>query len=111
MRQGITKLALYGLGNMRDERLGRLFQTPGAVTWCAFIMNKAICENRVNITMLMVCLDGFPIFSGSGMSAWCACRRVWAAAEECGLKHRVCFSIRTTLRWILVVKKPSCAST
>jgi len=31
----VTKLALYGLGNMRDERLGRLFQTPGAVTWCA----------------------------------------------------------------------------
>ena len=31
----MTKLALYGLGNMRDERLGRLFQTPGAVTWCA----------------------------------------------------------------------------
>ena len=35
MRQGLTKLALYGLGNMRDERLGRLFQTPGAVSWCA----------------------------------------------------------------------------
>eukprot|EP00967_Tisochrysis_lutea_P142345 scaffold262824_cov17-Tisochrysis_lutea.AAC.1 len=31
--QGETKLALYGLGNIRDERLGRLFQTAGAVTW------------------------------------------------------------------------------
>jgi hypothetical protein len=31
--QGQTKLALYGLGNVRDERLGRLFQTPGCVQW------------------------------------------------------------------------------
>lgn len=31
--QGETKLALYGLGNIRDERLGRLFQTPGSVQW------------------------------------------------------------------------------
>ncbi|KAF5832458.1 hypothetical protein DUNSADRAFT_11625 [Dunaliella salina] len=33
MQKGETKLALYGLGNIRDERLGRLFQTAGAVTW------------------------------------------------------------------------------
>jgi len=33
LTQGDTKLALYGLGNIRDERLGRLFQTAGAVTW------------------------------------------------------------------------------
>ena len=33
MMQGKTKVALYGLGNLRDERLGRLFQIPGRVTW------------------------------------------------------------------------------
>lgn len=31
--QGETRMALYGLGNVRDERLGRLFQTPGCVQW------------------------------------------------------------------------------
>lgn len=31
--QGSTRCALYGLGNIRDERLGRLFQTPGCVRW------------------------------------------------------------------------------
>eukprot|EP00775_Hariotina_reticulata_P011417 gene11417-11564_t len=33
IQKGDTKLALYGLGNVRDERLGRLFQTPGCVQW------------------------------------------------------------------------------
>lgn len=33
IQKGITKLALYGLGAVRDERLGRLFQTPGCVQW------------------------------------------------------------------------------
>lgn len=31
--QGTTRVALYGLGNVRDERLGRMFQTPGCVDW------------------------------------------------------------------------------
>ncbi len=33
--QGNTNIALYGLGNIRDERLGRMFNQPGCVTWCA----------------------------------------------------------------------------
>ena len=33
LAKGPTRLALYGLGNLRDERLARLFQTPGAVEW------------------------------------------------------------------------------
>ncbi|GAB4820162.1 hypothetical protein N2152v2_007208 [Parachlorella kessleri] len=33
LAKGDTKLALYGLGNLRDERLARLFQTPGCVEW------------------------------------------------------------------------------
>ncbi|KAK9844671.1 hypothetical protein WJX74_005353 [Apatococcus lobatus] len=33
IQKGNTKLALYGLGNLRDERLGRMFQTPGCVEW------------------------------------------------------------------------------
>ncbi|KAK9868394.1 hypothetical protein WJX84_007759 [Apatococcus fuscideae] len=33
IQKGSTKLALYGLGNLRDERLGRMFQTPGCVEW------------------------------------------------------------------------------
>ncbi|KVI02255.1 DNA repair protein Mre11 [Cynara cardunculus var. scolymus] len=30
---GSTSVALYGLGNIRDERLNRMFQTPHAVQW------------------------------------------------------------------------------
>ncbi|XP_073100458.1 double-strand break repair protein MRE11 isoform X2 [Elaeis guineensis] len=33
IRKGTTSLALYGLGNIRDERLNRMFQTPHAVQW------------------------------------------------------------------------------
>lgn len=33
LTKGETHLALYGLGNLRDERLARMFQTPGAVEW------------------------------------------------------------------------------
>uniref|UniRef100_A0A1D1XIV7 Double-strand break repair protein n=1 Tax=Anthurium amnicola TaxID=1678845 RepID=A0A1D1XIV7_9ARAE len=33
IRKGSTLLALYGLGNIRDERLNRMFQTPHAVQW------------------------------------------------------------------------------
>lgn len=33
MRKGDTRLALYGLGNLRDERLARLFNTPNCVQW------------------------------------------------------------------------------
>ena len=31
--QGKTRVALFGLGNVRDERLGRMFQTPGSIEW------------------------------------------------------------------------------
>ncbi|KAJ7014799.1 hypothetical protein NC653_004181 [Populus alba x Populus x berolinensis] len=33
VRKGSTAVALYGLGNIRDERLNRMFQTPHAVQW------------------------------------------------------------------------------
>lgn len=33
LQKGNTKLALYGLGNLRDERLGNLFRTPNCVEW------------------------------------------------------------------------------
>eukprot|EP01018_Ginkgo_biloba_P032175 Gb_09497 [translate_table: standard] len=33
MRKDNTAVALYGLGNIRDERLNRMFQTPHAVQW------------------------------------------------------------------------------
>ncbi|GIL58032.1 hypothetical protein Vafri_13231, partial [Volvox africanus] len=33
IEKGSTRLCLYGLGNIRDERLGRSFQTPGCVQW------------------------------------------------------------------------------
>nr|GLL46319.1 double-strand break repair protein MRE11 isoform X1 [Ipomoea trifida] len=33
IRKGSTSVALYGLGNIRDERLNRMFQTPHAVQW------------------------------------------------------------------------------
>ncbi len=34
LQKGTTKIALYGLGNIRDERLARAFQTPGSIEWC-----------------------------------------------------------------------------
>lgn len=33
IKKGSTSVALYGLGNIRDERLNRMFQTPHAVQW------------------------------------------------------------------------------
>lgn len=35
LKKGTTKIALYGLGNVRDERLARAFQTPEGVSWFA----------------------------------------------------------------------------
>lgn len=35
LKKGTTKLALYGLGNVRDERLARAFQTPEGIKWCS----------------------------------------------------------------------------
>ena len=35
LAKGSTQVALYGLGNMRDERLARMFRTPGCIEWCA----------------------------------------------------------------------------
>lgn len=31
--QGSTRIALYGLGSIRDERLSRLFAQAGMVSW------------------------------------------------------------------------------
>lgn len=33
IKKGATYVALYGLGNIRDARLSRMFQTPDAVRW------------------------------------------------------------------------------
>uniref|UniRef100_M8BEL6 Double-strand break repair protein n=1 Tax=Aegilops tauschii TaxID=37682 RepID=M8BEL6_AEGTA len=33
VKKGTTTVALYGLGNIRDERLNRMFQTPHSVQW------------------------------------------------------------------------------
>ncbi|KAF7102611.1 hypothetical protein CFC21_103716 [Triticum aestivum] len=33
IKKGATSVALYGLGNVRDARLSRMFQTPGAIGW------------------------------------------------------------------------------
>ncbi|XP_039125723.1 double-strand break repair protein MRE11 [Dioscorea cayenensis subsp. rotundata] len=33
IKKGATSVALYGLGNIRDERLNRMFQTPHAIQW------------------------------------------------------------------------------
>ncbi|XP_004976963.1 double-strand break repair protein MRE11 isoform X2 [Setaria italica] len=33
LKKGMTSVALYGLGNIRDERLNRMFQTPHSVQW------------------------------------------------------------------------------
>ncbi len=41
LQKGDTKLALYGLGNVRDERLARAFTTPEAIEWCAQLQPRA----------------------------------------------------------------------
>lgn len=33
IRKGTTSMALYGIGNIRDERLNRMFQTPHSIQW------------------------------------------------------------------------------
>ncbi|KAI4971744.1 hypothetical protein ZWY2020_002658 [Hordeum vulgare] len=33
IKKGATSVALYGLGNVRDARLSRMIQTPGAIGW------------------------------------------------------------------------------
>ncbi|KAM0858359.1 hypothetical protein ACQ4PT_047883 [Festuca glaucescens] len=33
IKKGATSAALYGLGNVRDTRLSKIFQTPGAIKW------------------------------------------------------------------------------
>lgn len=48
--QGTTKVALYGLGNVRDERLGRMFQTPGCVDWCGCTLHD--CHQQFMLTCL-----------------------------------------------------------
>lgn len=49
--QGTTKVALYGLGNVRDERLGRMFQTPGCVDWCVCTFHD--CHQQFMLTCLL----------------------------------------------------------
>ena len=45
LQKGATKLALYGLGNIRDERLARMFQNPGCVEWCARRTPALMCSH------------------------------------------------------------------
>ena len=42
--QGDTQVALYGLGNAREERLVRCFMTPGQVDWCEPRPSSARCR-------------------------------------------------------------------
>jgi double-strand break repair protein MRE11 len=53
IRKGNTKLALYGLGNIRDERMCRLFNTPNGVEWARPLSNPiADVEDWVNVFVL-----------------------------------------------------------
>ena len=40
LKKGTTKVALYGLGNVRDERLARAFNTPEGIKWCASLCTR-----------------------------------------------------------------------
>jgi double-strand break repair protein MRE11 len=54
LRKGSTHLALYGLGNLRDERLCRLFATPGCVEWCVRGGSHAVHrQQRTHCSMLL----------------------------------------------------------
>lgn len=62
--QGGTCVALYGLGNIRDERLARMFQTPGCVEWCSPFLS--ISPTVLDLAMhcpVANCLSGFRISS------------------------------------------------
>ena len=51
--KGRTKLALYGLGNIRDERMCRLFNSPQGVEWARPASNEiADVNDWVNVFVL-----------------------------------------------------------
>lgn len=53
MQKGATKVALYGFGNIRDERLNRMFQTPHAVRWIRpEIQDESSASDWFNILVL-----------------------------------------------------------
>lgn len=53
IRKGNTKLALYGLGNIRDERMCRLFSSPHGVEWARPASSRiADVDDWVNIFIL-----------------------------------------------------------
>ncbi|MEW5311761.1 MAG: hypothetical protein WDW38_003448 [Sanguina aurantia] len=53
IQKGMTKLALYGLGNIRDERLFRSWQTPGMVKWeRPASTSEADADHWVNLLVL-----------------------------------------------------------
>ena len=47
LQKGATKVALYGLGNIRDERLARMFQTPKCIEWCTLTSSPITRETTV----------------------------------------------------------------
>lgn len=53
--QGKTKLALYGLGFMREERLARAFQMPGQVLACALCLCTAVRSLLVHGCAQLAC--------------------------------------------------------
>lgn len=53
LQKGETKFALYGLGNIRDERLCRLFSTPHSVEWVRPASEEGIkAEDWFNLFVL-----------------------------------------------------------
>lgn len=52
LQKGSTKIALYGLGNIRDERLARAFQTPGSVEWCCTSFCLLLTLSCLTITVI-----------------------------------------------------------
>ena len=47
LKKGTTKLALYGLGNVRDERLARAFQTPEGIKWYANLLSALLTSTGI----------------------------------------------------------------
>lgn len=43
IQKGLTKLALYGMGSMRDERLNRMWQQKKASLFCFCVHAKTAC--------------------------------------------------------------------
>ncbi|MFQ6662445.1 hypothetical protein Gotur_030284 [Gossypium turneri] len=86
IRKGSTAVALYGLGNIRDERLNRMFQTPQAVQWMRPEPQEG-CEVSDWFTILVLHQNRVKMNAKNAINERCLPRFldfiVWGHEHEC----------------------------